>query len=238
MILGLSPLILRDTSKNLNLLIVEDDESVGRFIVQATSEAGFVPRLVSDGAEGLSLAKQVHFDIILLDVMVPSLTGFQICRQLREAKIQAPIMMLTAKDLVEDKIQGLDSGADDYLVKPFEVGELLARIRALLRRGTGSVTLIVDDLELDPVLHQVTRNGVRLELSSTEYSLLEYLMRNVGRVLTRTMLLQHVWRYDFEGSDNVLDVYISYLRKKIDRDRSVSLIRTVRGIGYQLGVNS
>jgi len=174
----------------------------------------------------------------LLDVMLPSLTGFQICRQLRESKIQAPIMMLTAKDLVEDKIQGLDSGADDYLVKPFEVGELLARIRALLRRGTGSVTLIVDDLELDPVLHQITRNGVRLELSSTEYTLLEYLMRNVGRVLTRTMLLQHVWRYDFEGSDNVLDVYISYLRKKIDRDRSVSLIRTVRGIGYQLGVNS
>lgn len=222
----------------MNLLIVEDDESVGRFIVQATSEAGFVPRLVSDGAEGLALAKQVHFDIILLDVMLPSLTGFQICRQLRESKIQAPIMMLTAKDLVEDKIQGLDSGADDYLVKPFEVGELLARIRALLRRGTGSVTLIVDDLELDSVLHQITRNGGRLELSSTEYSLLEYMMRNAGRVLTRTMLLQHVWRYDFEGSDNVLDVYISYLRKKIDRDRSVSLIRTVRGIGYQLGVNS
>jgi DNA-binding response OmpR family regulator len=118
------------------------------------------------------------------------------------------------------------------------VGELLARIRALLRRGTGSVTIIVDDLELDPVLHQITRNGVRLELSSTEYSLLEYLMRNAGRVLTRTMLLQHVWRYDFEGSDNVLDVYISYLRKKIDRDRLVSIIRTVRGIGYQMGGNS
>jgi DNA-binding response OmpR family regulator len=222
----------------LNLLIVEDDESVGRFIVQATGEAGFVPRLVFDGAEGLALAKQFHFDIILLDVMVPSLNGFQICRQLREAKIQAPIMMLTAKDLLDDKILGLDSGADDYLVKPFEVGELLARMRALLRRGTGSLTLIVDDLELDPIVHQVTRNGIRLELSSTEFSLLEYLMRNAGRVLTRSMLLQHVWRYDFEGSDNVLDVYISYLRKKIDRDRSVSLIRTIRGIGYQLGVNS
>ena len=222
----------------MNLLIVEDDESVGRFIVQATTEAGFVPRLVADGAEGLALARQVHFDIILLDVMVPSLNGFQICRRLRDAKIQAPIMMLTAKDLVEDKIQGLDSGADDYLVKPFEVGELLARMRALLRRGTGSLTLVVDDLELDPVLHQVTRNGIRLELSSTEFSLLEYLMRNSGRVLTRSMLLQHVWRYDFEGSDNVLDVYISYLRKKIDRDRTSSLIRTVRGIGYQLGVQS
>ena len=219
-------------------MIVEDDESVGRFIVQATTEAGFVPRLVADGAEGLALARQVHFDIILLDVMVPSLNGFQICRRLRDAKIQAPIMMLTAKDLVEDKIQGLDSGADDYLVKPFEVGELLARMRALLRRGTGSLTLVVDDLELDPVLHQVTRNGTRLELSSTEFSLLEYLMRNSGRVLTRSMLLQHVWRYDFEGSDNVLDVYISYLRKKIDRDRTSSLIRTVRGIGYQLGVQS
>lgn len=221
----------------MNLLIVEDDDSVGRFIVQATSEAGFVPRLVSDGVEGLTLAKQIHFDIILLDVMVPSLTGFQICRQLRDAKIQAPIMMLTAKDLVEDKIQGLDSGADDYLVKPFEVGELLARMRALLRRGTGSLTLVVDDLELDSIHHQVTRSGNRIELSSTEFTLLEYLMRNSGRVLTRSMLLQHVWRYDFEGSDNVLDVYISYLRKKIDRDRTNSLIRTVRGIGYQLGGN-
>jgi DNA-binding response OmpR family regulator len=169
--------------------------------------------------------------------MLPSLSGFEICRQLRESKIQVPILMLTAKDMVEDKIQGLDSGADDYLVKPFQVGELLARVRALLRRGTGSVTLVVDDLELDPVLHQVTRAGVKLELSSTEFTLLEYLMRNAGRVLTRSMLLQHVWRYDFDGSDNVLDVYISYLRKKIDRDRAKSLIRTERGTGYRLGGN-
>ena len=217
------------------MLIVEDDESVGRFIVQATSEAGFVPRLTTDGAVGLALALQIPFDIILLDVMLPSLSGFQVCRKLREAKITAPILMLTAKDLLEDKIEGLDSGADDYLVKPFQVGELLARVRALLRRGTGSVTLVVDDLELDPVLHQVLRGGLKLELSATEFTLLEYLMRNAGRVLTRSMLLQHVWRYDFDGSDNVLDVYISYLRKKIDRDRPKSLIRTERGVGYRLG---
>lgn len=145
--------------------------------------------------------------------------------------------MLTAKDLVEDKVEGLDSGADDYLVKPFQVAELLARMRALLRRGAGVTTLTVDDLELDPVMHQVTRNGVRLELSATEYSLLEYLMKNAGRVLTRSMLLQHVWRYDFDGSDNVLDVYISYLRKKIDAGRSKSLIKTERGVGYRLGGN-
>jgi len=219
----------------LNLLIVEDDESVGRFIVQATTEAGFVPRLTTDGAEALGLAQQYHFDIILLDVMVPSVNGYQICRQLRDAKVQVPILMLTAKDLLEEKIQGLDSGADDYLVKPFQVGELLARMRALLRRGTGSTTLLVDDLELDPIMHQVTRDGVRLELSATEFTLLEYLMRNAGRVLTRSMLLQHVWRYDFDGSDNVLDVYISYLRKKIDRDRPKSLIRTERGVGYRMG---
>ena len=219
------------------MLIVEDDESVGTFIVQATSEAGFAPRLVRDGAEGLALARQIPFDIILLDVMLPSMSGFQVCRKLREAKIQVPILMLTAKDLLEDKIEGLDSGADDYLVKPFQVGELLARVRALLRRGTGSVTLIVDDLELDPVQHLVTRGGVKMELSATEFTLLEYLMRNAGRVLTRSMLLQHVWRYDFDGSDNVLDVYISYLRKKIDRDRPKSLIRTERGIGYRLGGN-
>lgn len=222
----------------MNLLIVEDDESVGRFIVQSTSEAGFVPRLISDGAEAVRIARQYHFDIILLDVMVPSMNGFQICRQLRDARIQAPILMLTAKDMLEDKIEGLDSGADDYLVKPFQVGELLARMRALLRRGTGAMTLVVDDLELDPTRHLVTRNGVRLELSATEFTLLEYLMRNAGRVLTRSMLLQHVWRYDFDGGDNILDVYISYLRKKIDAGRSASLIRTERGIGYRLGGSS
>ncbi|MCE9560127.1 MAG: response regulator transcription factor [Armatimonadetes bacterium] len=221
----------------MNLLIVEDDEGIGRFIVQATSEAGFLPRLVGDGAEALRLAQEFQFDMILLDVMVPTVNGFQICRKLREMKVKAPILLLTARDLLEDKVEGLDSGADDYLVKPFQVAELLARMRALLRRGTGSSTIVVGDLELDANLHQVTRAGVRLELSATEYSLLEYLMKNAGRVLTRSMLLQHVWRYDFEGSDNVLDVYISYLRKKIDTDREKSLIRTERGIGYRLGGN-
>ncbi|MEQ1822147.1 MAG: response regulator transcription factor [Fimbriimonadaceae bacterium] len=219
----------------MNLLIVEDDGSVGRFLVQATSEAGFSPRLVADGAEALRLAQSAHFDLILMDVMVPTVNGFQICRQLRDSKIRAPILMLTAKDLVEDKVEGLDSGADDYLVKPFQVAELLARMRALLRRGAGVTTLTVDDLELDPVMHQVSRNGTRLELSATEYALLEYLMKNAGRVLTRSMLLQHVWRYDFDGSDNVLDVYISYLRKKIDVGRSKSLIKTERGVGYRMG---
>lgn len=194
-----------------------------------------MPRLSGDGAEALALAKQFHFDMILLDVMVPTVNGFQICRQLRASKVAAPILMLTARDLLEDKVEGLDSGADDYLVKPFEVAELLARMRALLRRGVGATTIVVDDLELDPAMHQITRNGVRLELSATEYTLLEYLMKNAGRVLTRSMLLQHVWRYDFEGSDNVLDVYISYLRKKIDQDRPRSLIKTERGVGYRLG---
>jgi DNA-binding response OmpR family regulator len=219
----------------LNVLIVEDDDSVGRFLVQATSEAGFMPRLSVDGAEALALARQFHFDLILLDVMMPTVNGFQICRQLRASKVAAPVLMLTAKDLLDDKVEGLDSGADDYLVKPFQVAELLARMRALLRRGVGATTLVVDDLELDPIMHQISRNGVRLELSATEYTLLEYLMKNAGRVLTRSMLLQHVWRYDFEGSDNVLDVYISYLRKKIDRDRPKSLIKTERGVGYRLG---
>ncbi len=135
------------------MLIVEDDESVGRFLVQATSEAGFVPRLSGDGAEALHLAKHFHYDLILLDVMVPTVNGFQICRRLREMKITAPILMLTAKDLLEDKVAGLDSGADDYLVKPFQVAELLARMRALSRRGTGSTTLNVDDLELDSAMH-------------------------------------------------------------------------------------
>lgn len=220
----------------MNILIVEDDESVARFLAQATSEAGFVTQLADDGLAAFELAKTSTFDLVLLDVMIPGLDGNAVCRRLREAKVATPILMLTAKDQLDDKIAGLDSGADDYLVKPFQVGELLARMRALLRRRSGgALRLEVADIALDPVARQVSRGGVLIELSSTEYSLLEYLMRNAGRVLTRSMLLQHVWRYDFEGSDNVLDVYVSYLRKKIDPGRETSLIRTIRGIGYRLG---
>ena len=217
----------------MNLLIVEDNESVASFLKQATVEAGYAPQLVEDGLDALEMARVGDFDLILLDVMVPRMDGFEICRRLRTANVATPILIITARDLLDDKVKGLDSGADDYIVKPFQVAELLARVRALLRRGASSpVVLRVGDLSLDPVSRQVTRAGNSISLSATEYTLLEYLMRNAGRVLTRSMLLEHVWQYDFGGNDNVLDVYISYLRRKIDRGYTPPLIHTVRGVGY------
>lgn len=220
----------------MNVLIVEDDESVARFLNQAMTEAGFAPRVAGEGLSALEIARQESFDVILLDVMLPGLDGFEICKRLRSAGIQTPVLMLTAKDMTDDKVVGLDSGADDYIVKPFQVSELLARVRAVLRRGNSSPgTLKVGNLSLDPISRKVISDERLVYLSATEYSLLEYLMRNAGRVLTRSMLLQHVWNYDFDGNDNVLDVYISYLRKKLDRGSSPSMIQTVRGIGYRMG---
>ena len=222
----------------MNVLIVEDDESVARFLKQATTEAGYSPQVVGDGLEALSLARSVDFDLILLDVMIPRMDGFEVCRQLRAHKVMTPILIITARDALEDKVEGLDSGADDYIVKPFQIAELLARARALLRRGISSPTILrVGDLTLDPATRQASRGGKTVNLSATEYSLLEYLMRNAGRVMTRSMILEHVWQYDFEGNDNVLDVYISYLRSKIDKGYSPTLIHTHRGVGYRMGVD-
>jgi DNA-binding response OmpR family regulator len=219
----------------VNVLIVEDDESVARFLMQATTEAGYAPQAVEEGLLALEMARTMAFDLILLDVMMPGMDGFEICRRLRAAHIPTPILIITARDTLEEKVTGLDSGADDYIVKPFQVAELLARARALLRRGSSHSGLLrVADVTLDPVSRQIVREGQPLTLSGTEFALLEYLMRNAGRILTRSMILEHVWKYDFEGNDNVLDVYISYLRKKIDRGRAASLIRTVRGVGYQM----
>jgi DNA-binding response OmpR family regulator len=219
----------------LNLLIVEDDESVARFLRQATAEAGYVSQVVSDGQTALETASEFAYDLILLDVMLPGLNGFSICQALRTRGVMTPILILTAKDTLEDKITGLDSGADDYIVKPFQVGELLARIRALLRRGTSGPTVLrVGDLMLDPASRNASRAGKVIALSATEYTLLEYLMRNAGRVLTRSMILEHVWQYDFEGRDNVLDVYISYLRSKVDKYHAHPLIHTVRGVGFRM----
>jgi two-component system OmpR family response regulator len=219
----------------MNVLIVEDDASVARFLKQAVEEAGFTTQVVEDGQVALEVARNNDFDIVLLDVMIPSMDGFEVCRRLRDEKVSTPILFLTAKDMVEDKVTGLDSGGDDYIVKPFQVAELLARIRALVRRGnTGPAVLEVGDLSLDPTTRRVTRGKKEVTLSATEYMLLEYLMRNPGRLLTRGMILEHVWRYDFGGNDGVLDVYISYLRKKLDRNSAHSIIQTVRGIGYRL----
>ena len=219
----------------MNVLIVEDDDSVARFLRETVTEAGYVCQVVGDGLVALELARTVEFDLILLDVMLPGMDGFNVCRRLRASHIATPVLILTARDTLEDKIGGLDDGADDYIVKPFQIGELLARMRALQRRGASSATVLrVADVVLDPSSRKVTRAGKVLALSATEYSLLEYLMRNTGRVLTRSMILEHVWDYNFEGNDNVLDVYISYLRSKVDRDREHRLIHTVRGVGYRM----
>ncbi len=219
----------------MNILIVEDDKSVARFLQQALTEAGYTTQVVEDGETALRLAVSIAFDLILLDVMLPRKDGFTLCKELRAASVTTPILIITARDTLEDKIEGLDSGADDYIVKPCQIGELLARVRALLRRGTSSPPVLrVADLTLDPATRKVCRQGKTIHLSMTEFALLEYLMRNAGRVVTRLMILEHVWQYDFEGNDNVLDVYISYLRSKIDRGFARPLIHTVRGVGYRL----
>ena len=219
----------------MNVLIAEDDESVARFLTQALSEAGYAARVVSTGIAALDAAHAGEADLLVLDVMLPGLDGFSICRRLRAAGVGTPILIITARDRVEDKIEGLDSGADDYLVKPFQVGELLARARAVLRRGRPVPTLLrVADLTLDPATRRAERGGPVIHLSGTEFALLQYLMRNAGRVLTRSMILQCVWEYEFDGSANVLDVYISYLRAKIDRRHSHPLIHTVRGVGFRM----
>jgi len=219
----------------MKVLIVEDDPSVARFLSQAMTEAGYSVQVTGDGRDAADLARVSPFDLLLLDVMIPRMDGFEVCRRLRDLKVMTPILIITARDALEDKIEGLDSGADDYIVKPFQIAELLARARALLRRGASGPAIIhVGDLALDPANRQASRGGKVIYLPATEYSLLEYLMRNAGRVMTRSMILEHVWQYDFEGNDNVLDVYISYLRSKIDKGRTPALIHTVRGVGYRM----
>jgi len=219
----------------VNVLIVEDNLSVAQLLAQALSEAGYEPLLVGDGLEAVRVARRQSFGLILLDVMLPGLDGFQTCRRLREAGVASAILMITARDAVEDKIAGLDAGADDYIVKPFQVAELLARMRALLRRGpSASPVLRVADLSLDAATRRATRAGKVVSLSATEYVLLEFLMRHTGRVLSRAQILDHVWQYDFNGTDNVLDVYIGYLRHKLDKGFAPRLIHTVRGVGFKL----
>ncbi len=220
----------------MSVLIVEDDDSVSRFLSQAMAEAGYRIEIADNGLRAMERATHIAFDLILLDIMLPELDGFSVCRRLRAQAITTPILLITARDSVEDKIQGLDSGADDYIVKPFQLGELLARCRALLRRNfTPTSVLHLSDLTLDPASRKAVRAGRPILLSSTEYALLEYLMRNANQVLTRAQILDHVWQYDFDGHDNVLDVYISYLRNKIDKGQSTPLIHTIRGTGYLIG---
>jgi heavy metal response regulator len=220
----------------MRILVVEDEVKVADFIKRGLKEEGYAVDVARDGDEGFFQATTNQYDVILLDIMLPKLDGLSLCRKLRQERIRSPIMMLTAKDSVKDKVRGLDSGADDYLSKPFSFEELLARIRVLLRKKNDRepTTLRLADLSLDLVSHKVTRAGTEIPLTSKEYSLLEYLMRNAGTIITRTMISEHVWDINFDTFTNVIDVYINYLRNKIDKGARCKLIHTIRGRGYIL----
>jgi two-component system OmpR family response regulator len=220
----------------LRVLIVEDERKMRDLLRQGLLEAGFGVDAVGTGDEALALRATKSWDVILLDVMLPGLDGFETCRRLRALGAIEPILMLTARSAVEDRVRGLDTGADDYLTKPFSLQELLARIRALARRPPvePQVTLRVADLELDPASHEVRRAGRLVELTAKEFTLLAFLMRHAGQVVTPRMILAHAWDFDHARGSNVVAVYINYLRRKIDQDHDVKLIHTVRGSGYVL----
>ena len=220
----------------MRILVIEDEKKVASFIKRGLEEENYSVDTAYDGVNGQYLAEINDYDLIILDLMLPGKDGLEICRELRQKEMKTLILMLTAKDTVKDRVEGLNTGADDYLVKPFAFEELLARIRAMLRRGEPmtSLKLEVGDLVMEPVTHRVTRGEKEISLTSKEYAFLEYLMRHPGEVLTRTMLSEHVWDNDFDTFTNVIDVYINYLRNKIDRDFDKKLINTVRGVGYMI----
>jgi len=220
----------------MRILVVEDEAKIARFVKKGLSEEGYAVDVARTGEDAISYAASAPYDVVILDLMLPRIDGITVCRRLRESDLSVSILILTARDSVEDRVAGLDAGADDYLVKPFAFAELLARIRALLRRpkGTSHNLLRVGDLELDVARHRVIRAGSTIELTPREYSLLEYMMRNRCQVLSRTQILEHVWNYDFYAGSNIVDVYIRYLRKKIDEEHEDKLIKTVRGVGYTI----
>ena len=221
---------------DMKILVVEDEKKVASFIKRGLEEEKYEVVTIHDGEEGLSTATEKTFDLIILDVMLPKMDGVTIMKELRIRKVLTPVLMLTAKGEVEDIVAGLDSGSDDYLTKPFAFAELLARVRALLRRSEldRGAEIRFADLRLDPVTHKVWRAEKEIDLTAKEYALLEYLVRNPNQVLTRTMIAEHVWDYTFDSFTNIIDVYVNYLRKKIDRDAEKKLIHTVRGVGYIL----
>lgn len=224
------------TLTSMRLLVVEDELSIANFVRQGLNEAGYAVDVASNGREGLDYALAAEYDVLILDIMLPKLDGIQLLRQLRHQGCKTPTLMLTARDTVDNRVEGLDAGADDYLVKPFAFPELLARVRALLRRPPlqASTVLQIGSLLMDTAKHIVERNGRLIDLSPREYAVLEYLMRHPNQVLTRTQIGEHVWNFDFYNQSNVVDVYIGYLRRKVDKPGEPSLIHTVRGVGYCL----
>jgi two-component system, OmpR family, response regulator len=220
----------------MRLLLVEDDVKLARAMQRGLQREGYAVDLAGDGDEGLDQANENDYDVVLLDVMLPGRDGFAVCRAMRRNERWAPVLMLTARDQVKDRIRGLDAGADDYLVKPFDFGELLARLRALIRRGPSErpAVLEVGDLRVDPAARVVSRAGKEVELTVREFALLHFLARHAGEVVSREELLEHVWDEAGEGSTNVVDVYVGYLRNKLERPFRKKMIRTVRGVGFML----
>lgn len=218
----------------MNLLIVEDEQRMSELLRKGLEEEGHMVVCAADGVEGWELCRSCDFDLIILDVMMPRLDGYELAKRLRADKVPTPILMLTAKDSVQDIVTGLDVGADDYLTKPFSFNELLARLRAVKRRAyePQPTVFTVDDLVLNPATREVSRNGVRLPLTRTEYSLLERLMGRAGKVVTRQLLIESVWGFDREIEDNTLDVFVRLLRSKVEGEGQPKLIHTVRGVGY------
>lgn len=222
----------------MHILVVEDEQRLARLLRRVLMEERYTVDLAYDGNTGLDLALSDTYDVVVLDVMLPGIDGLEICRQMRAERILSPVLMLTALGAVEDRVTGLNVGADDYLTKPFAMEELLARINALLRRRERRFDeipqLVVGDLTLELMRHEVRRSGRVIELTAKEFALLEYLMRHAGQVLSRTQITDAVWRYDLEAISNVVDIYIHYLRDKIDQEHSHKLIKTVRGVGYKI----
>ena len=221
----------------MRILVVEDERKVASFLRQGLEEEGHAVEVVGDGAAALeALDAGGGYDLVVLDVMLPKRDGFDVLKTLRRQRVRTPVLMLTARDGVADKVAGLDGGADDYLTKPFAFEEFLARVRALLRRGASqpAPVLKLADLTLDPATREVTRGSRRIALTAREHALLEYFLRSQGRVLTRPMIAQHVWGLDFDPESNIVDVYVGYLRRKIDGDGEPRLLHTLRGAGYRL----
>lgn len=220
----------------MRILVVEDERRLCNIVKRGLLEEGYVVDTAYDGEDGEYLAETTPYDLVILDIMLPKKDGIEVCRELRLKKVNTPILMLTAKDTVDDRVKGLDAGADDYLVKPFAFNELLARIRALLRRDgfSKSPKLQVGDLVLDTLTREAWRRQRKIELTTKEYSILEYFMRHPDMVITRTMIEENAWNYEFDSMSNIIDVYIRRLRRKIDEEGEDSLIQTVRGAGYRL----